>query len=377
MPLDFDGLRRQRFRWAFGGVQILRRHIWLLVGLTRSRLTFPQRYHYLVGGLGWFGDLVGAALGLFLLVTAPLLALGRPILLRQLSGVVLALPLFLLVTGIFRLGWALKVSTGARWRDVPAAVMVMLALGWTVAQACFLGTFAERGVFLRTPKFRSPSRLGRAVRSTMLESAIAGIFVLLAVGLLLRPPAPLLTLVAVLAVWQAASWGSAPAAALLSQDIQLTPLRALLRRSPQNTGERPWTRRAARIALAPLLAIALVVLLAPAVATGAGDNSRLAHDLGLPPPAPLPGVDAVAAAISTPHPSPSAAGQTAMSASKAGTPSGATPAPAAIPTPTAAPTAQPTSSPTGRPTAAPTPVSVPSASPTYPASRPTARPTPR
>lgn len=78
MPLDFDGLRRQRFRWAFGGVQILRRHFGLLIGLKRSKLTMWQRYHYLVGGLGWFGDLVGVGLSAFLLLTAPLLVIGQP-----------------------------------------------------------------------------------------------------------------------------------------------------------------------------------------------------------------------------------------------------------------------------------------------------------
>ena len=26
MPLNFDGLKKQRFRWCFGGIQILRKH---------------------------------------------------------------------------------------------------------------------------------------------------------------------------------------------------------------------------------------------------------------------------------------------------------------------------------------------------------------
>ena len=88
MPLDFDGLRRQRFRWAFGGVHILRRHFGLLIGLRPSYLTLGQRYHYLAGGVGWFADPLGVALAFFLLLTSPFLILGHPLLMRQLVGAI-------------------------------------------------------------------------------------------------------------------------------------------------------------------------------------------------------------------------------------------------------------------------------------------------
>ena len=173
MPLDFDGLRRQRFRWAFGGVQILRRHLGVLVGLKRSRLTRAQRYHYLVGGLGWFADPLGVGLAFFLLSTSPFLALGHPLLLRQLIGVLLVLPIFLLVAGMLRLGWSIHAACGAPWRDTPLAAIVMLALSWTVARACVSALVMQRGVFLRTPKVRTPSRLGTAVLGTLPESLVA------------------------------------------------------------------------------------------------------------------------------------------------------------------------------------------------------------
>ncbi len=185
MPLDFDGLRRQRFRWAFGGVQILRHHLRMLVGMTRSRLTPAQRYHYLVGGLGWFADPLGVGLAFFLLATSPFLALGHPLLLRQLVGVLLVLPIFLLVAGLLRLAWSIHAACGAPWRDTPIAAMVMLALSWTVTRACVAALVTQSGVFLRTPKVRTPSRLGRAVLGTLPESLVA---VACAVGARRRPP---------------------------------------------------------------------------------------------------------------------------------------------------------------------------------------------
>src|SRR2546425_3109352 len=159
MPLDFDGLRRQRFRWAFGGVQILRGHLWMLLGMAGSRLTLSQRYHYLAGALGWFADPLGVGLAFFLLFTSPFLALGHPLLLRQLIGVLIVLPTFLLIAGIVRLVWSIRTACGAPWRDVPPAAMVMLALSFTVARACLSALATRRGIFLRTPKVRAPSRL--------------------------------------------------------------------------------------------------------------------------------------------------------------------------------------------------------------------------
>ena len=42
MPLTYEGLRKQRFRWAFGGIQILRRH-WRALLVRDSGLTIGQR----------------------------------------------------------------------------------------------------------------------------------------------------------------------------------------------------------------------------------------------------------------------------------------------------------------------------------------------
>src|SRR5206468_3667262 len=46
MPLSFEGLKQQRFRWALGGMQILRLH-WrrLLLPAHGGKLTFGQRFH--------------------------------------------------------------------------------------------------------------------------------------------------------------------------------------------------------------------------------------------------------------------------------------------------------------------------------------------
>jgi hypothetical protein len=48
-PADFKAFKAQRFRWAFGAMQILKAHARALLG--QSALTAGQRYHFLTG---WF-----------------------------------------------------------------------------------------------------------------------------------------------------------------------------------------------------------------------------------------------------------------------------------------------------------------------------------
>lgn len=375
MPLDFDGLRRQRFRWAFGGVQILRRHLGVLTGLVPSRLTVAQRYHYLVGGLGWFADPLGVSLAFFLLFTSPFLALGHPLLLRQLVGVLLVLPIFLLVVGMLRLLWSIRAACGAPWRDAPLAAMVMLALSWTVARACVAALITRRGIFLRTPKVRGPSRLGRAVLATLPESVVAGACALMAVAVVAFGPRLLGLACGILLAWQAVAWGSAPLASLLAQGVTLTPLRVAFKRSPQQTGARPSLRdRPRRLLVAAVLVVA-AILLTPAIVTSPAADSDFQQSLNAALP---PAVSQhMPPQLGGPSPSPVRPGG---SSSPPNSPMAVSPRPATSPSPSlpgrpspspspSPPIPSPSTHPTGPPTAPASP------SPSHPAPSPSPRPT--
>ncbi len=57
MPDSFLDYKKQRSRWAFGAMQIMRRHFGLLVrGRGDEALTSGQRYHFLAGWLPWLAD---------------------------------------------------------------------------------------------------------------------------------------------------------------------------------------------------------------------------------------------------------------------------------------------------------------------------------
>ena len=52
-PDSFADYKAQRYRWALGATQILRRHARRLLGFEPSRLTLAQRLHFLTGWLAW------------------------------------------------------------------------------------------------------------------------------------------------------------------------------------------------------------------------------------------------------------------------------------------------------------------------------------
>lgn len=79
---SFAGYKSQRYRWAYGAMQILKRYWRDLLPSTRNRLSAGQRYHFLTGWTPWFADALQllftmAALYMSVLNTRPLVKVAR------------------------------------------------------------------------------------------------------------------------------------------------------------------------------------------------------------------------------------------------------------------------------------------------------------
>jgi cellulose synthase/poly-beta-1,6-N-acetylglucosamine synthase-like glycosyltransferase len=213
LPETFEDLKKQRFRWAFGGIQILRRYWRELLSLDTEpasrRLTPAQRLDYFMGFMGWFNDLLILAFTAFVFTTAISYAFDFTLPVRTLLSWALMLPILAIVTGSLRVAWALRLTTGCSWRDGLGAFLSMLSLSWTVALACVSAIIHKRGVFLRTPKLAGQSDLGRALRVTLWESVL-GTSLIVAVLLLLNVTFTVESvLLATLLVWHALVYLSA------------------------------------------------------------------------------------------------------------------------------------------------------------------------
>src|SRR5580693_5268013 len=176
MPLTFEALKGQRYRWCFGGIQILRMH-WrsLLPGRSspQNRMNTGQRWSYLAGAVQWYGDLLGLLFLIFLLAGAVNLDTGGGQLFRKLTVFLVAAVPVLVLLGLVRAVALLRRGTGASWRDALGAFFIWQSTSLVVARASVRGLFAKKAAFLRTPKTSEKAKWYEAFRANWAESTLA------------------------------------------------------------------------------------------------------------------------------------------------------------------------------------------------------------
>jgi len=176
MPLTFEALKGQRYRWCFGGIQLLRMHWRSMMPGRQGRenhLTSGQRWAYLAGAAQWYGDLLSLLFLIFLLAGAANLATGGGQLFRKLTVfLVSAVPVMVLL-GLIRAIALLRRGTGASWRDAIGAFFIWQSTSLVVARASVLGLLAKKAAFLRTPKTSEQTRWWEALRANWAESTLA------------------------------------------------------------------------------------------------------------------------------------------------------------------------------------------------------------
>jgi len=305
MPLSFEGLKQQRFRWALGGMQILRLH-WrrLLLPHEGGRLTFAQRAHYLLGNVQWFGDALMFLFTLLLLLTAISTALHHTLPIRQLTGVALGLPILFLASGLLRAVWAMKLKTRCTWRDAVAGLQVWFALSWVVTLACLRGVVKFHAAFLRTPKSKEdePSVV-KALRSAQIETLLAITGAAAAIAMVIRVPSVATIALAILLLFQSAVYANGPWAGAAAEGVHLTPIRRAYKSSAQSTGARPVGANSMALSIAAGLSVLAVLFLISLAAPPAPPEPAAP---ALAPPQSKPSAHATPSASPTPSGSPSA-----------------------------------------------------------------------
>lgn len=154
-PADFKSLKSQRFRWAFGAMQILKHHLPKLLG--DSTLTFGQRYHFLTGWFGWLGD----ALQLFFTIgsigwTIAMLAFPSAF---SLPVTIMIVPILCFLIIKAALGPILYRKTmDCSWTDIFGASLASLGLSHAIARGVIMGIIKKDGVFKVTAKGKSKSK---------------------------------------------------------------------------------------------------------------------------------------------------------------------------------------------------------------------------
>jgi exo-beta-1,3-glucanase (GH17 family)/cellulose synthase/poly-beta-1,6-N-acetylglucosamine synthase-like glycosyltransferase len=169
MPDTFLDFKKQRSRWAFGAMQVMRRHFGALVRGQDTRLTLGQRYHFLAGWLPWMAD------GFNLLFNAAALAwslamVAFPRHVQPPLVIFAVLPLSLFVFKLVKLLHLYRTRVGANLRQTIAAALAGLGLAHTIGAAMLSGLLKSDRPFFRTPKRAQRHALGQALASAREEA---------------------------------------------------------------------------------------------------------------------------------------------------------------------------------------------------------------
>lgn len=174
-PDHFAGYKKQRFRWAYGAMQIMKAHAGKMLG-NQTKLTFWQKYHFVAGWLPWFADALNliftwAGLAWVAAVVLPPLFGIKPVGLPPSEFIVPTIGIF-----VFKLIYAFGLyfdRVRCTFRQSIGASLAGLALTYTVGRAVIYGLATSRLPFMRTPKMDERATLGMALGMARGEAILA------------------------------------------------------------------------------------------------------------------------------------------------------------------------------------------------------------
>ena len=184
IPDTFIDFKKQRFRWAYGAIQIMREHAAKLWLGKHTQLTQGQRYHFIAGWLPWVAD----AMNLFFTAGALFWSLMMILFPEQSDPPLILFAFPPLALFFFKIGklvhlYRIRVNTDAK--DTLSAALAGLALSYTISKAVIYGLIYKKMPFIRTPKLKDQASIRTAILSAweeililmMLLGAVVGVCV--------------------------------------------------------------------------------------------------------------------------------------------------------------------------------------------------------
>jgi Exo-beta-1,3-glucanase len=184
VPDSFMAYKKQRFRWAYGAVQILKAHWKALIPFRKTGLTTGQKYHFVSGWLPWFAD----AFYLMFCITGLFWSAGMVLAPRYFDT---PLAFFILPTvGVFVAKiihhiflYTTRVKCNMKQRLLSA--VAGMGLTYAIAWAMWQGIFTKHTPFMRTPKMAEKVGLKDAVKMTAEETTLMLLHWIAAVAVLI------------------------------------------------------------------------------------------------------------------------------------------------------------------------------------------------
>jgi cellulose synthase/poly-beta-1,6-N-acetylglucosamine synthase-like glycosyltransferase/exo-beta-1,3-glucanase (GH17 family) len=155
LPDTYEAFKKQRDRWAYGGLQIIRKHWRRLMPGARG-LTRDQKREFALGWLNWLGaESIGVAVAILNLLWLPAI-LYFEIAVPDVTLTVPILAAFVISLAHFVMLYRLRVAIPTS--QMVGAAFAAMSVQWTVARAVGLGLWKDSLPFKRTAKGGSTRR---------------------------------------------------------------------------------------------------------------------------------------------------------------------------------------------------------------------------
>jgi exo-beta-1,3-glucanase (GH17 family)/cellulose synthase/poly-beta-1,6-N-acetylglucosamine synthase-like glycosyltransferase len=167
MPDNFLDYKKQRFRWAYGAVRIMKQHAMSLLGL-KGKLTKGQRYHYIAGWLSWIADGINLLLNLAAIFWSMAMIIA-PKVVDAPMVIFSSFPLAFFIFKAAKLFYLYNALIGTTIMQTLGAALAGLSLSHTIGRAILAGVFTRHATFFRTPKMSKASNVSKAIASAREE----------------------------------------------------------------------------------------------------------------------------------------------------------------------------------------------------------------
>ncbi|BBF92266.1 glycosyl transferase family 2 [Blastochloris tepida] len=184
LPDTYEAFRKQRHRWAYGGVQIVKKHWRKMWQPESTRLTGDQRREFAVGWFNWLGaESIGVLMAIFNILWVPVVAFAGIAVPER----ILTLPIIAtFVVYLVHFAWLYRQRVGIGvLRSIGAAIAAM-GMQFTVAKAVADGVVKDNLPFTVTAKGGGKAAKKGSDFPAFWEAVLAGLLLLGAFVLYMR-----------------------------------------------------------------------------------------------------------------------------------------------------------------------------------------------
>jgi len=149
LPDTYEAFKKQRDRWAYGGLQIIRKHWRRLLPGARG-LTHDQKREFALGWLNWLGaESIGVAVAILNLLWLPAILYFE----IAIPDKILTVPIIVaFVVSLAHFATLYRLRVAIPIPQMIGAAFAAMSVQWTVARAVGLGLWKDSLPFRRTAK---------------------------------------------------------------------------------------------------------------------------------------------------------------------------------------------------------------------------------